>query len=440
MRDFNPFDKDISEINVSDLQKLIDNEVTEGWFVEYKEKFIENKKIAHSIAAFANSDGGWFIIGIKTDSQNRAVDISGFPKEDRDEPEQRITDIIKTGITPIPTFKTKLINTERNYFVLITYVERGLDSPYITQDGRIYRRVNTGKNPIPESDRYSIQKLFERRELLKQEISSYTNDIEDIQPDSSNVYLESFLMPKPFNSFSIKGFSSKGFCDKLIALRDTLTKKTKKSKLPYLSISSTYCSYTFMLRENPYDILKPYIKLVLSQNGNIKFSTVLSGFLFPSSNLPVEYANSDTFTKYSRYLIYLKDQIWILNAYNFMYAYSNAISLCRNIFDLIDYGDRIDCIFRVKQNTNITLFFDIPDFLDYIEKMGIPIIIRSTIDIPSLHDYIITVPDLSIDSEISFVYHIFKCLGIPWDMIFENVKSFPDYYIEQIEKYEKEQE
>ena len=62
---YNPFNKIISEIKYEDLEKLIKNNISEGWFIEYKSSFPKNKKIADSIASFANSEGGWYIVGIE---------------------------------------------------------------------------------------------------------------------------------------------------------------------------------------------------------------------------------------------------------------------------------------------------------------------------------------------------------------------------------------
>lgn len=54
---YNPFNKTISEIEYDDLEKLIENNISEGWSIEYKGSFPKNKKIADSIASFANSEG-----------------------------------------------------------------------------------------------------------------------------------------------------------------------------------------------------------------------------------------------------------------------------------------------------------------------------------------------------------------------------------------------
>jgi hypothetical protein len=53
---FNPFNKEISKLEASDL--VILREVYEGWFVDYKQDIIPAKDLAKQIAAFANSNGG----------------------------------------------------------------------------------------------------------------------------------------------------------------------------------------------------------------------------------------------------------------------------------------------------------------------------------------------------------------------------------------------
>jgi predicted HTH transcriptional regulator len=54
---FNPFVKKLEQLESSDLAIL--KEVAEGWYVEYKSILLDTRKIAKSIAAFANHYGGW---------------------------------------------------------------------------------------------------------------------------------------------------------------------------------------------------------------------------------------------------------------------------------------------------------------------------------------------------------------------------------------------
>ena len=92
----NPFDKRIGEkLESNDLQVLISNNVAEGYFIEYKSKFPSNKKIAKSIASFANTLGGWLFVGIKADKKhNNAENICGFKIEDNPDPIDKIREII----------------------------------------------------------------------------------------------------------------------------------------------------------------------------------------------------------------------------------------------------------------------------------------------------------------------------------------------------------
>ena len=108
---YNPFNKNISEIEYSDLKKLKDNDVSEGWFIEYKESFPKNnKKIANSIASFANSEGGWYIVGIKeSDNESKPSEIIGFDLDSYKKPTDKITNIVKDNIDPIPYFESKVI-------------------------------------------------------------------------------------------------------------------------------------------------------------------------------------------------------------------------------------------------------------------------------------------------------------------------------------------
>ena len=53
---YNPFNKPLDELTADDLNVLINNEVTEGYWIEYKSEFQESKKISKSIALVAELD------------------------------------------------------------------------------------------------------------------------------------------------------------------------------------------------------------------------------------------------------------------------------------------------------------------------------------------------------------------------------------------------
>jgi predicted HTH transcriptional regulator len=103
---YNPFDKPIGEqLTATDLQALITREVKESYYVEYKSSKPDNKKIGHSIAALANTFGGWYLVGVAADKeQNVAKQVCGFNSADWPDPIATVRDIVKSHISPHPLF------------------------------------------------------------------------------------------------------------------------------------------------------------------------------------------------------------------------------------------------------------------------------------------------------------------------------------------------
>jgi len=59
------FGKKLSDIDFSRIQSLKDNKIPESYDLDYKENYPTNQKLAKLMIAFANSSGGYIIIGMK---------------------------------------------------------------------------------------------------------------------------------------------------------------------------------------------------------------------------------------------------------------------------------------------------------------------------------------------------------------------------------------
>ncbi len=61
--------KSLNELTYNDLKTLVD--IEEGYIVEYKSTFDSSvkKKIPQIFSSFANSEGGWLIIGVDNDTK-----------------------------------------------------------------------------------------------------------------------------------------------------------------------------------------------------------------------------------------------------------------------------------------------------------------------------------------------------------------------------------
>ncbi len=280
MHDFNPFSKKCSKLTSSDIEKLVENSVAEGWFVEYKEQPVSTLRTAHSIASFANSEGGWYILGIKADEDNVAVEIAGFSIEDFKKPKERLRDVVKSKISPTPFFESKLVTLKNGRVILVAHIPRGDETPYVTSDGRIYRRVNEGSDPIPEQDRYSIQKLFERGSERRNFIERFCDNpfaMSVAQSEAAQSFLEAYFLTQPVNRFEINKFYDESKFQKIFKAFSSPTRflrieATGHIKFNYMQSSTD--SYIVRVVESPPQstLLSPCIEIFRNGSARILLS------------------------------------------------------------------------------------------------------------------------------------------------------------------------
>lgn len=221
---FNPFDKPIGEaLAVADLQLLISRSVSEGYYVEYKGQMQSNDKIAKSIAALANTHGGWYFVGVEVDkTHNVATNICGFSLSATPDPIATVRDVAKSRISPPPVFYPQVVNMTSDLVVLVVYVPEDQDTPFLTKDGRIYRRIADSSDPVYEKDRYAIDQLYAQGQENVSRFERFCNDSRVFAKSESGVgWVNIFLAPYP-----------NGMLDKkdLLTEKDSLEKLLQRSK------------------------------------------------------------------------------------------------------------------------------------------------------------------------------------------------------------------
>lgn len=196
---FNPFKKSIREpLTPEDLEALIADSVSEGYFVEYKGILPASKKIAKSIASFANTYGGWYIAGVTTDGHNVAQRIAGFSLDDCHDPIASLRDSIRLGINPVPVFFPQVVTLEPRLVALVVYVPGEQDTPFITSDGRIYRRVSDSSDPVPEAQRPAIDRLVEQGRDHARDFQRFCQDPRTFSNgEASTPWVNIFVSPYP---------------------------------------------------------------------------------------------------------------------------------------------------------------------------------------------------------------------------------------------------
>lgn len=280
---FNPFNKNIDELEYDDLRTLIDNEVSEGWTLEYKQEIVKSKDIAKSIASFANSEGGWYIVGIKEkEDSNIAGEIMDLNLETSKKPDNTINTAIKGNIKPIPTFDIKLLKNpnEPNKGVVVVHIEKGYDVPYFTNDGRIYCRIGESSDPEILKDRYLFEKLMERKDILNTKIDTFTSNNIPMPTDRNNPLLELNIYLKHDLLLYFKDFYLKEFIEKI---KKHFTEPTEIFKgivtanLKNVEIIPTQNSYILFFKDenNHNTFVKPNIILEIYNQGHMKFKLIL---------------------------------------------------------------------------------------------------------------------------------------------------------------------
>ncbi|MEM9555317.1 MAG: RNA-binding domain-containing protein [Acidobacteriota bacterium] len=137
-------------MDLSELQHRID--AWEDLRTEFKAWPIPNERLAATLVAFANSEGGDLIVGVEDDGTLQGV-------EDADAVSRAIDNIAFNNCVPPITVEQTAIRLESGRRILVVNVERGEMQPYCTQKGNtIYVRTSSGRRP---ASREEILRLYQ---------------------------------------------------------------------------------------------------------------------------------------------------------------------------------------------------------------------------------------------------------------------------------------
>jgi hypothetical protein len=128
------------------------------------------------LAAFANTYGGWLFLGICEVSKAEPVagTFPGIARNDVDAVSQSIRQSAADHLHPTPYFETAVLwgpNAEiglgEDTAILCVQIPQSASAPHVHSSGHIYRRVSDASEPRPESDRYVLDQLWQRRDEAK---------------------------------------------------------------------------------------------------------------------------------------------------------------------------------------------------------------------------------------------------------------------------------
>lgn len=180
--------KNLEDIILDDLYVLVNNQVPESIFLDYKRDLYgknngDKKELLKDVSAFANSSGGDLLIGIEEDKHNQAFKIVGFESNNIFEEINRIEQIVYAGLEPkLSNFKIKHLKLPNGKFILIIRVEPSALAPHMVS----YRQ--TSKFYIRKSDKNLLLDVYELRNIfIKSE-----NFVENIRKENKKRILSVF--------------------------------------------------------------------------------------------------------------------------------------------------------------------------------------------------------------------------------------------------------
>lgn len=148
---------------VADLRKYIENSIPESINLDYKDSRALNGKpgeIAKDVSAFANSDGGVIIYGIKED-QHRPIELDDGV-DHYVKTREWLETVILSNITPaLDNFEVIQVELSRSNSAFVISIQKSIRAPHQErQSKRYYKRYNFCAVPLED---YEIRDIMNRR-------------------------------------------------------------------------------------------------------------------------------------------------------------------------------------------------------------------------------------------------------------------------------------
>ena len=179
--------KALDQIEKSDIERLISDEVREGRTIEYKESLCigndrEKKEFLADISSFGNAGGGDILFGVREKrdedgkSTGTAEAIPGLELSNIDETTLQIENIVRNGLSPRLDIKIHPVPGFQKGPVLIIRIPQSWNSPHMIKfkgSQHFYSRTSAGKYLLDVAE---LRTAFTQSDVLATKIDRFWTD------------------------------------------------------------------------------------------------------------------------------------------------------------------------------------------------------------------------------------------------------------------------
>jgi hypothetical protein len=190
------FTNTVNDVSEQDLLQLIDHQSEdETW--EFKSQWPkDNLSIQKGVCAFANTGGGYYIIGVECDEAGLVTGVPGVTSLAQHN--ERVVSSCG-AIAPRVIPQVREVPLSNGNVVPVVYAAPSQYVPHMASDGKYYLRAGRQSTPMPES---MVERLYEARRTREQRIEAFLEEVQyGVRPFDPGEWLwvSAFAVPLQLN-------------------------------------------------------------------------------------------------------------------------------------------------------------------------------------------------------------------------------------------------
>jgi len=169
------FTKPIEALAFEDVQRLMDNKITESHILDYKIGPIDDESFIKHVSSFANTNGGYLIYGVEeTGSGGYPKSIPGLPSSAVNK--ERLEQLVLSNIYPRIFIKLREIDhSDAGKTILVIQIPDSYLKPHMNlRSEKFYKRYNFEAKPMTETE---VSDAYKTRFETSEQADDYVRDL-----------------------------------------------------------------------------------------------------------------------------------------------------------------------------------------------------------------------------------------------------------------------